>query len=307
MAEITAARINNLQASVNLILGAGSGQSGYGQSVGSAPVNNTGDIATAADMNLIYADILAARVHQVGAGDIGIAQVVQNLNTIAIDTSFNIDDAGVTTADPDGFKKGIADFETVMSQVVVDKAIMHSSQAALEPSIASSRSSSWNGLIYHEIAVTFSSAEHRRFFFNTGGELRVSANNTGSSTPKGLDWTLLCSEVGNIKFSAETTVSSLGGGTSIGNYDLTPSFQNIYQKIGSGTNQGVYAGNIYTVKARSDIATRIIIRVDFNVVVQVGNIDNNVDGTLNSILQHYRANGDISVVAPTYYNTSSLA
>jgi hypothetical protein len=293
MAEITAARINNLQASVNLILGAGSGQSGYGQSVGSAPVNNTGDIATAADMNLIYADILAARVHQVGAGDIGIAQVVQNLNTIAIDTSFNIDDAGVTTADPDGFKKGIA--------------IMHSSQAALEPSIASSRSSSWNGLIYHEIAVTFSSAEHRRFFFNTGGELRVSANNTGSSTPKGLDWTLLCSEVGNIKFSAETTVSSLGGGTSIGNYDLTPSFQNIYQKIGSGTNQGVYAGNIYTVKARSDIATRIIIRVDFNDVVQVGNIDNNVDGTLNSILQHYRANGDISVVAPTYYNTSSLA
>ena len=102
-------------------------------------------------------------------------------------------------------------------------------------------------------------------------------------------------------------MSSLGGGTSIGNYDLTPSFQNIYQKIGSGTNQGVYAGNIYTVKARSDIATRIIIRVDFNDVVQVGNIDNNVDGTLNSILQHYRANGDISVVAPTYYNTSSLA
>ena len=307
MADITAARINNLQASVNLILGSGSGQSGYGQSVGSAPVNNTGDIATAADMNLIYADILAARVHQVGAGDIGIAQVVQNLNTIAIDTSFNIDNSGITTADPDGFKKGIADFETVMNQVVIDKAIMHSTQATLEPAIASSRSSSWNGLIYHEIAVTFSSADHRRYFFNTGGELRVNANNTGSSTPKGLDWTQLCAEVGNIKISADSTVSSLGGGTSIGNYDLTPTFQNVYQKIGSGTNQGVYAGNIYTVKARSDIATRIIIRVDFNDVVQVGNIDNNVDGTLNSILQHYRANGDISVVAPTYYNTSSLA
>ena len=34
-------------------------------------------------MNAIYADILKARVHQVGAGDIGIAEVVQNLNTVA--------------------------------------------------------------------------------------------------------------------------------------------------------------------------------------------------------------------------------
>ena len=306
MADITAARINNLQSSIALILGTGAGQNGYGQSVTSAPVSNA-DVVEAADMNAIYADILAARVHQVGVGDIGIAQVVQNLNTIAIDTSFYINDAGVTSTDPDGFKKGIADFETVMTQVVVDKAVMHSSQAALEPAIASSRSSSWNGLIYHEIAVTFASANHRRYFFNTGGELRISANNTGSSTPKGLDWTLLCSEVGNVKFSAETTVSSLGGGTSIGNYDLTASFQNIYQKIGSGTNQGVYAGNIYTVKAKSDIATRIIFRIDFNDIVQVGNIDNNVDGTLNSVMQHYRANSDISVVAPTYYNTSTLA
>ena len=96
----------------------------------------------------------------------------------------------------------------------------------------------------------------------------------------------------NIKFSAETTVSTLWRRTSIGNYDLTTSFQNIYQKIGSGTYSAVYAGNIYTVKARSDIDTRIIFRIEFNDVVIDNNIDNNVDGRLESILQHYRANGD---------------
>ena len=315
MADITAARINNLQSSIALILGSGSGQNGYGQTVTSSPVNNTGDVIEAADMNAIYTDILKARVHQVGPGDSSIAQVIQNENIVAENTSsYYLDQVDVVgnrpagaSEDPDGFKKGVVDFETLMTQVQADKAILHSSQATLEPAISSARSSNWNGLLAHEAVVTFSSSEEKRFFFNTGGEIRISANNTSASTAKGLDWTLLSSQVGTIKFSAEATVSSSGGGSSIGNYDLTSAFQNIYQKIGSGTNQGVYAGNIYTVKARSDIDTRIIFRIEFNDVAFVGNIDNNVDGRLESVLQHYRANGDVTAVAPTYFNTTTLA
>ena len=307
MADITAARINNLQSSISLILGTGSGQNGYGQTVTSSPVNNTGDIVEAADMNAIYADILKARVHQVGTNDIGIAQVIQNLNTVAENTSSFVNDAGVTSIDPDGFKKGVVDFETLMTQVQADKAVMHPSQAALEPAISSARSSTWNGLIAHEVQVTFSSANARRFFFNTGGEIRLSANNTGATTPKGLDWNQLCSQVGTVKFSAETTVSTQGGGTSIGNYDLTSAFQSIYQKIGSGTYSAVYAGNIYTIKVRSDIDTRIIFRIEFNDVVFDNNVDNNVDGRIESVIQHYRADADVTVAAPSYYNTQTLA
>ena len=308
MADITAARINNLQSSIALILGSGSGQNGYGQSVSSAPVNNTGDVVEAADMNAIYADILKARVHQVGAGDIGIAQVIQNLNIVAENTSSFISDAGVASADPDGLKKGVVDFETLMAQVQVDKTLMHTSQAALEPAIASARSSTWNGLLYHEVTVTFSSVNARRFFFNTGSELRISANNTGASTPKGLDWTALCSELGIIKLnSSATTTTGTGSGTSIGNYDLTSNFQSIYQKVGTGSYSGVYAGNLYTIKARSDIDTRIIFRIEFNDVVFDNNVDNNVDGRIESVIQHYRASGGVTVNAPTYYNTQALA
>ena len=307
MADITAARINNLQSSIALILGTGSGQNGYGQTVTSVPVNNTGDIVEAADMNAIYADILKARVHQVGPGDIGIAEVIQNLNIVAEDTSNFISDAGVTSIDPDGFKKGIEDFESLMNNVIADKALIDPTQAALEPGITSVRSSSWNGLVYHEIEVTFSSADARRFFFNAGGEIRFSANNTSASTPKGLDWQQLCSQVGTIKFGSNTTVSTTGGGSSIGNYNLTSAFQNIYQKIGSGTYSAVYAGNIYTVKARSDINTRIIFRIEFNDVVFDNNIDNNVDGRLESVVQHYRANGEVVTLAPSYFNSQELA
>lgn len=307
MADITAARINNLQSSISLILGVGAGQNGYGQTVTSAPVNNTSDIIEAEDINLIYADILKARVHQVGTNDIGIAEVLQNLNVVAEDTSFFVDNNGVTSIDPDGFKKGLSDFESVMSQVNSDKLVMHPSQAALEPGISSVRSSTWNGLIYHEVTVTFSSADARRFFFNTGGEIRISASNTGATTPKGLDWNQLCSQAGTIKFSANTTTSTTGGGSSIGNYNLTSAYQDIYQKVGSGTYSAIYAGNIYTVKARSDIDTRIIFRIEFNDVVFDNNIDNDVDGRLESILQHYRANGEIVVPAPSYFNTQALA
>ena len=307
MSDITAARINNLQSSIALILGTGSGQNGYGQAVTSVPVNNTGDVVEAADMNAIYADILAARVHQVGTGDIGIAQVIQNLNTVAEATSSFVNNLGVTASDPEGFKKGIIDFETLMSQVQIDKAVLHTSQAALEPGISSARTSTWNGLVFHEVTVTFASEDARRFFFNTGSQLRISANNTAASTPKGLDWNQLCTQAGTIKFSAESTLSTTGGGTSVGNYDLTPTYQDIYQKIGSGTYSAVYAGNIYTVKARSDIPTRIIFRIEFNDVVFDNNVDNNVDGRLESVVQHLRADGDVIVPAPSYYNTQTLA
>ena len=102
-------------------------------------------------------------------------------------------------------------------------------------------------------------------------------------------------------------MSTTGGGSTVGNYDLTTSFQNIYQKIGSGTYSAVYAGNIYTVKARSDISTRIIFRIEFNDVVFDNNVDNNVDGRLESVVQHLRADGDVIVPAPSYYNTQTLA
>jgi hypothetical protein len=307
MADITAARINNLQSSIELILGTGAGQNGYGQSLTSAPVNNTGDIVEAADINAIYSDILKARIHQVGPGDIGIAEVIQNLNIVAEDTSNFINDDGVTSIDPDGFKKGIEDFESLMNNVIADKNTMDPSQSALEPAITSSRSSTWNGLIYHEVEVTFSSADTRRFFFNTGGEIRISANNTSASTPKGLDWNELCSSVGTVKFGAETTISTTGGSSSIGNYDLNSGYQLIYQKIGSGTYSSVYAGNIYSIKARSDQNNRIIFKIEFNDVVFDNNVDNNVDGRLESVIQHYRADGEVVVIAPTYFSTQTLS
>ena len=47
MADITAARLNNLQSRIALILGTGSGTNGYGQTVVSSQVNNSSDTVDA--------------------------------------------------------------------------------------------------------------------------------------------------------------------------------------------------------------------------------------------------------------------
>ena len=310
MADITAARLNNLQSRIALILGTGSGTNGYGQSVVSSQVNNSSDTIDAEDINNIYTDMIKARIHQVGVNETGIRQVIADLNSVAEETSSQINDAGNTANDPEGTKKGIADYESLMTQVEADKLLVHISQAALEPKLTSTRTATWNGLIYHTFTVTFASADQRRHYFNSGGEIRISSNNTGAGTPKGLDWAALCSEVGIVKFSSETTLpSGSGQGYYIGNNSLNSTYQICYLKTGSGSFSGIYAGNLYAIKARNVNTSVIEFRIEFNDVVVDNNIDNNVDGALTSTIQQYRAVGPNSItsISPTYFTSTSLA
>jgi hypothetical protein len=306
MSVISSARLNNLQARIELILGNGAGQNGYGQSIESSDVLLDGNnIIVASDLNNIYADMIRARIHQVGPGDTGIAEVIENLNVVAEETSFFVNNNGTTQVDSEGNKKGIADFERLMTQIEADKSLVHPSQASIEPGISSVRTLPWNGLIVHEVQVNFLNEDHRRHFFNTGGQIWMQANNSVASELKGLDWAALLAQAGTVKFGANSTISTTGGGFSIGNYNLTSSFQVIYQKTGSST---IYVGNQYTIRARLDGTARIVFNISFNDVSVDGNVDNNVDGRLESIVSQYRAIGDyVEVISPAYFNSLTLA
>ena len=71
---ITAARYNNAQGRVASVLGNGSGNQGYGQPVTSSQVNSNLKV-TATDINNLYTDLKAIRVHQTGGIPNSIAQV----------------------------------------------------------------------------------------------------------------------------------------------------------------------------------------------------------------------------------------
>lgn len=308
MAEITAARINNLQSRIELILGNGAGINGYGQTLQSVPIVPN-SIIDADDINNLYADIIKARIHQVGPSDSSvqsIALILEDLNVVADETSFTVNNQGIVAEDPEGFKKGLRDFETLMSQVEVNKGSIHPSQASTSIAETSSRTTVWNGLIVHEFIATFNSPDARRHFFNTGGQIRIDPSNTNASTPKGLDWAQLTNEVGVIIFDRDSTSSTISGGTATGNYDLTSSYNTIFTKIGSGSYSGVYAGNTLVIKARNISTTQISFRVEFNDVVGDNAVDNNVDGTLSNVVSLYRASGDVSVPAPGIFTNVSL-
>ena len=200
MADITAARLNNLQSRIALILGTGSGSSGYGQTLASSQVT-ADSIVSSSHTNNIFTDMVKARIHQVGIAETGIRQVIEDLNIIAEDTSGTITDAGITGTDVEGTLKGIADYEALMNSIESDKLSLHSSQSALEPKLTSTRTATWNGLIFHTFQLTFPSADVRSHFFNAGCQIRISTNNTNPSTSKGLDWAALCSEVGIVRFT----------------------------------------------------------------------------------------------------------
>jgi hypothetical protein len=303
MADISAARLNNLQSRLALILGNGSGQSGYGQSLLSSPVSNIdGSLVSADDINAMYADMVKARIHQIGTEPTQIAEIISNLNIIAEDTSFSIGDDGITVIDPNGTKKGIIDYENLMTQVEIDKFLAHSSQVALESGTTSQRTAQWNGLVYLELTVNFTNADHRRHFFNTGGSIRISGNNSGAIGDKGKDWNLLMIEIGSVTFNYSATFpTSSGIGSAIGNYNLTNTYQTIFTKVGGGTYSGVYAGNIFTIKAREASSNSIQFRVELNDVSTDPPVDNNVDGRLICSFQHVRANSAaVSVNPPTY-------
>jgi len=308
MAEITAARINNLQSRIELVLGNGSGQTGYGQTLESTQVL-PGDIIDADHVNALYADIIKARIHQVGPSHpsvTSVAELLENQNVVADETSFIVNNSGLVSSDPDGTKKGISDFEDLMSLVEIDKVSIDPSQAGLITAATSTRTSTWNGLIYHEFIVTFFSSDARRHFFNTGGQIRLDPSNTNASTPKGLDWAALTNEIGIISFDANGTSASSGSGAAIGNFDLTTTYQTVYSKIGSGSYSGIYAGNTFQLKARAISGTQISFRAEFNDVVTDNLIDNNVDGTLRSVVSLYRATGEVSVPAPGVFTSVDL-
>lgn len=317
MAEISAARLNNLQARVELILGNGAGDSGYGQNgtegygadVASFPVDKTTALVEAEHINNIYADILRAKIHQVGPASPDIRQVIENFTVVAEETSYNVNDDGSVTADPEGVFKGIADYERIMDGVEVDKFLIHPTQGTLSQAVNSVRTNPWNGLIFHEVTVTFRNADHRRHFFNTGGELRFSANNSNAVLGKGLDWATLLRDIGTVVFNHNSTVSTGdGNGTALGNYDLTAAFQTVYEKTGTGTYSNVYAGNLYRLKARTDGDAVIVFRMEFYDIVVDGTTDDNVDGRLESVVQEYRSTGDVvTVPAPVYFNSTTLS
>lgn len=318
--KITAANYNTLQSRVANILGTGSGTSGYGQALNSSTVNAQ-DVVTAAHMTALKQDITNGRVHQTGSvtalGDIAAQEVIGADATYErVDLTYDeVDDETDATLVGAESSKGFNDYFSEVQNLEDDRFAVDLTQASIETVDTSTRTTQWNGTITHTFTVTFDNANHRRYFFNSGGEIQFRANLSNGSGAKDNDWATMINNMGTISFNYTSTQSTgTGTGSSIGDSDVTNSFQNIFEKAGSG----VYAENRYIIKARSQSNKTIDFQIEFqdNDVGEGLNppgytpVDENVQyisGTLTSTVLQKRATGSyVSVSTPAYTTTSEL-
>ena len=298
---ITATRYNTLQTRVENILGNGSGAEGYGETTASNQVA-VGNLVTASHVNQLRTDIDAINGHQTN----------QAPGTIA---SITIGDliADQTSDDPDGILKGFTDYETSMNTLETSPnrfrlAPLQSSSGTFGTNL--SFIGSWNQNMNGYFRATFTSADTRRHFFNSGGQINfvssLTSTATGGNVAKTNDWATMLSNAGTVTFGYNyTSTSNSGTGSAIGNYQLTASEQQVFRKTGSG----VYADNNYYIMAKEVNATTIEFRIQMD-EADTGNtsgakgvqpVDEFVVGRLTTSIGFVRASGSyVDVDAPTF-------
>tara|TARA_B110000285_G_scaffold235591_1_gene318372 strand:+ start:5164 stop:6147 length:984 start_codon:yes stop_codon:yes gene_type:complete len=249
--NITAAQYNGLQSRIEQVLGTGSGDFGYGNSVSSDQVT-AGDSVTAGQMDNLRSDMGKCWTHQTG-DNIPLANIAVG-NIIGADasgTGVTFDNSNNYTISGSIANGGFNDYLSKMTELETNRFDIDSGEQTVADIAGTTITTSWNGTISATFRVSFGNANNRRYFFNSGGELRISvagANGTGS---KDSDWSSILSNPGQIRMGYNyTTISGSNNGvtlSSLGNDAMSSSYQEIFKKVGTAA---VYAENYWKVEAR---------------------------------------------------------
>lgn len=298
MALINLTDYNIVQSTIQSVLGTGSGDYGYGQSVSSSQIP-AGSVITAAQWVNLRNDLIKARQHQTGNDESA---------TVSIAASGQVVSGQI-----------YSDCAALAAVVSANRlAVPPSGQATLETIVSSTRTSAWNGTISQVISVTWGNSDAARAFFNTGSNIQFTASRSGgNSGSKNNTWTTMLSNMGTITFAFSTTSSSGSGTGSAYGWNTLPSSST--QIFHMPAPAGFYAENDFYIYARKVSATELEFTLRFQDddtgdqqpdptgYNQPGPaVDEDVDGTLVGTAQVYRASGsNVSVPAPAA-STSQL-
>ena len=151
MALVTANRFNTLRQQIDNVLGNGSGDTGYGQTLITQSVQ-VGDLINATNINNSYEDLRKAYKHQTGGNPANnIIQAVQQGDLIK-------ENDGVSYT-------GWDQYEALATTIGTNRLTVDATQQSVVLSLNNTRGS-WNGNITLIVNVNFASADARRHYFN---------------------------------------------------------------------------------------------------------------------------------------------
>lgn len=260
---------NDIKNKIDGIMGSGSGPNGYGQIINSTTVNESTRI-TIDDWGRLRNDIINAYRHIYGVAPV-IALPVEG-GTVRYSNTFTPDSGTIDAP--------VTQFDTYANNIIANKWTVHPSQSATQS--AGSTSTTWPGVygnfwtsrIQSTITVSWTNATQARYFFNSGGEIRISASRSGGSTnQQNTSWTSILSSAGTRAFGGNLpgTGTSPLDGTNF--YKCTNSYQQWYSNSGSSP----YGSNTYRINARTPGVTNNSTGTASSLEFLVEFIDNYVD------------------------------
>jgi len=261
--NIRASEYNAIRNKVEQILDTGGAVGdirGYGQSLISVPVNPEIDIITRNQWEALRRDILNIKIHQENPKNSDGNVILPFVIPIPTDEPIRFGSSHPNT----NFDNLINQLTITSLQIAEGRSIVSSA-----PETPKVRTTAWSTKVACEITVSFdgytrpdgyvvSSLNHARFFFNSGGRIRISSRRSGGSpTPQNNAWTALLVQAAIRDIAAKEP-------SAVNFYSLTSTYQTLFQISSSGA----YASNSYLIEVKGDdfdpatlIATKVIFRV----------------------------------------------
>jgi len=298
-AKIRAVDYNTIRNQVNLVLGTGLGNSGYGQTslVTSSTVSESTRVSIA-EWNRLKADISTCWRHIYNTSPPSITTAVVN-ETIRSNATTSPYTQYQTLANDITNNR----FQTPPNNIVTAKGTV----SRLWPG---GFGDTWKSTLQSVVTVSWPTGDAARHFFNSGGELRFSSSRSGGTTSGGAgtiaaqnnEWTnFLTNTVQTRAFGGNKPVTGTGSLTGTNFYRLANTYTNPWY---SATAGGAYSLSTFRIWARSvDIANNssggattvefLVEWIDDHVGVSGG--PDGVDGTLTLNVSELRAAGDFTI------------
>jgi len=239
---ISAADIKGFQDRVMKLWGQGTGDYGYGQTgYESSPVPVSGGVIDAQTFRDMRDALNVMIQHQ------------NNTVPTALPPLSVLEVGDVVTAhESDAPSNNAYDLNSVISQAETNRFVGDSSSMVLESSVETVvHTGNWSDTITTVIDCEFASEDAARYFFNTGGQIRMRFLHPNGTSTQDDDWRdIFTNKVGTLTFGTHftsntgTTNASLA---SVGYYEMTSADKVIYN--GANIGSGAYTVNDLMVYA----------------------------------------------------------
>jgi len=304
---ITATDYNNFVANVNAVIGTGTGDKGYGLSEVSTV--SAGGTIQASDWNSLLSGLQKGANHQ-GTTLTNASNTVSTGGNIVPLSNLEAD---VTLIDTNRLTAAGANMSTGVAGVT------------------STRTTQWSSSVTHTFTVTYASANAARFFFNSGGKIKMAFSRSGgTSSNQNTSWTNLFSDLGTVSMAANGTTisgSSQGGNGANGSRGFHQLNGTPAEILNTTSSTADYTANDLDIKASiSGAVITITITLNDDHSAETGNFtggglgnapnegqawtgDDYVDGTLTSTVTFDKADNAsfVQVASPSFSTTTEIS